>query len=243
MSMKLQKTIEMSLATLYLFNQVGKSKNKNNMGKIMLLSSILCMLNSTLFAHYAAFTKTLQVKQYVLNVASTAALLERIGELLLISAVFYTNHSVLSKIYGLLRIPTFVYFDSVKNMFDADFVGFLTNLIFGIEFIFGAFFILLNPVWSNKAVKNGKSLMLLYAIYGFSCYIMTLFKLPFTLTPANLETIDALNSIMNTVLYLLMANSLCHTTERQACIIKNPDRIAANEEAKMKALIEFNEKF
>lgn len=249
---QLQKVIELVLATFYLFNQVGKSRNKNNLGKTMLLGSLLCILNSILFLKYAEFKETVELKNVfmkkfnfktTLDIKQIGEYCEKIGEMLLISSAFYTNHSIIAKLYGLIRIPTFVYLDSVRYMFDANFTGFVENLVFGIEFVFAAFFILLNPIWSNKAVKNGKSLLLLYVTYGFTCYLLTLFKLPFEVNKNNMRAIGTVNSIINTVLYGLMANSMCHSTTKSVCVIKNPSKIAENQEAKMKALIEFNENY
>lgn len=56
-----QKVIELLLVTAYLFNQVGKSKRKNGVGKAMLLASILCVLNSILFKQYAEYSRTIQI--------------------------------------------------------------------------------------------------------------------------------------------------------------------------------------
>ena len=243
MIVKLQKTIELTLATCYLFNQIGKSKNKNGLGKIVLLTSLLCIINSIILTQYSKLTEIITVREIELNLSIIAEYCSKIGETLLISAAFYTNHSVLAKIYGLLRIPTFVYFDSVRGKFDENFTGFIENLVYGIEFIFAGFFIMLNPLFSNKSVKNGMSLLIMYVTYGFTCYLLTLFKLPFEVNKHSMHVISTINSVINTVLYGLMANSLCHSTQKTVCTIKNPNKIAESEEAKMKALIEFNESY
>lgn len=243
MNLKLQKVVELTLTTFYLFNQISKGKSTNSLGKIILTTSILCILNSLLFTHYAQYSSIITLKDIEFDIEKLSLICEKMGEILFISSIFYTNNNIFSKIYGLIRIPTFVYLDSIKHMFDSTYVQFVTNLIFGIEFLLGALFILLNPIWSSKPIKNGGSLVICYVAYAFTCYLITLFKLPFELTENNIEKINVINSVMNTVLYLLMANALSHRKEKQVCFIRNPDKIAQTEEQKMKALIEFNEKY
>ncbi|KAL6121425.1 hypothetical protein NUSPORA_01651 [Nucleospora cyclopteri] len=243
MSSELQTVVELSLATCYMFNQIGKGRNKYNIGKSMLLVSIVSTLNSYLFNHYKNFNNTIHIKKYVFNTENAAIFSEKIGELLFISAIFMVNHSVLSKIYGLMRIPTFLYLDSVREMFDANSVNFLTNLVFGIEFLIGAFFIVLNPILTDKHIKNGKTLVLLFMTYGFMNYLLTLFRLPFEINTKNMEIIDTITSVLNICIYLILSNSFCGRPSKQVCTFKNPEGIVDKEEAKMKSLIEFNENY
>jgi len=225
----------------------------------------MAMLNHYLLMHNS--DKFVEYGEYKIQMSKSAEFAKKLSGILLASSIFMVNTSSLSRIYGFIRIPALIYLDSIKHMMDPNVIVFFTRLIFGVEMLLGAFLILLNKIYlatkanqakkitnfdmqsdvqeytkqSTQGIKNDGTLMLLIVAYAFVKYLMNLFQLPFEMNETNKNTILEVSHIINLALYLVLANSMCESKDKQTVTIKNPDLVYEKCNQHMKSLIEFPE--
>lgn len=175
-------------------------------------------------------TYSITFRQYSLNLAAFMMNSLKVAPIFMISALFLavslcdsnstSNRDEIkssvcsfSKIWGILRIPLFLYFESLSNESNRETTTFFREMITASELIAISIFLVLMKIGSkNYNNQHSENINILrYSVFGYCIFrhLINLVDFPFNFSDIHKEIIHGCQIAFNIAIYIALASIFC----------------------------------